>query len=88
MRFLYVIGFCLLASCGASAAWFHTKTTQVVIADGCRAVMKDDALNNAAMNNVVPYPEVKAAINTAHAAIQAALQTCIDKATQAASTGQ
>ena len=81
----YLLGFCLLATgCSAMGGWMQAKPTQVVVAEGCKAAMLDDNRNNTLVNNVVPYPEVKAALNTAHAAIQVALQQCIDRATQAA----
>lgn len=76
----------LLSGCAASQGWFRSPTTQQVVATGCQAAMGDDNRNNALVNALVPYPEVKAAINTAHLAIQQALQKCVDIATAAAQT--
>lgn len=69
----------LCASCSATAGWFHQAATQRTVTEGCKALQADDNVANAAMNAIVPYPEVRAAINTAHMAIQAALQKCIDR---------
>lgn len=71
-----------LPGCGATQGWFRKPTTQSVIAEGCKAAQIDDTTNNAMVNAVIPYPEVRAAINSAHMAIQAALQKCIDDATR------
>lgn len=68
-----------LAGCGATAGWFHSQTTQQAVAGGCAAVAIDDNRNNKLANATIPYPEVLAAVNTAHAAIQAALKACQNK---------
>ena len=74
----------LFSGCTATRAWFRAGNTQAAVAEGCRAAMVDDNHANALVNLMVPYAEVKAAINQAHMMIQAALQKCVDDAEAAA----